>query len=759
MSADLAEVPFCSLSAPAGVPAGGGYSMCVGTGGSGTGASGPPFPNKENAQVQQYIAFYNSGGGNPCVAQAVPPADDTSSWGPIPPFVTAQGCCVPPEAWTDPKLSPTANASRATRLKAFTTASSVGAKDSEGIDCGIPPDLDALTKVWGISKANWCHGGVAAGNVGVLSSPDDAPFVIKTPNMGTWTQRSLLVTRLTGDNYDADKDPFGTVLPAPVGNFKGKYPYKQDSACAGCSTAVGSGQLLPSNPPETATTAGDNQYSSSPKGCSQPYSQFCDDLRPLSASAMGPGSMYGSTVMPKGVEPGGPNGYSNPQGRVGGTFATRDMYGPGSFSVLINLAPCAITGGEASPNAVPGFPRVSPDGLVFPYDGPDSLPGGRGPVFAMWTFSYNEAYQTPGAGGAFSADAGFATTCAGGSTPAACGQANPTQAGQSVTQLTGGGVALGNPTVTYPLLPGLVDADSSANSGYFAAHNHEIDIEIPANSQQFQGGNMTAVLGWNTANFNTWLSDTDQYSAGATAMYQQAQCTAPAGKFFAAVGPDDDQDTYHLLTFVWHVSPDNSTGEESYVAFLVDGVEAYRTHQYVPRRSGRMVVGLWPAWWGTNYRPMDFNQVYAKIARMEFVPQVDVTGARSPALITAGPQMYDQEFPIPSRASSTAPLATEIACGIDSAGVPRAPVMVCAPASGADAGTWRVAAGCTATLPCSNVGPSPSQQGSRKHGGLPLWAIVVIVVCVVVVAAAAVVGGVLGSRSRRSKAPHTKRPT
>ncbi len=42
--------------------------------------------------------------------------------------------------------------------------------------------------------------------------------------------------------------------------------------------------------------------------------------------------------------------------------------------------------------------------------------------------------------------------------------------------------------------------------GYWSAINHEIDIEIPANSPQFKG-NWTEQYGWDTINLNTWIGD------------------------------------------------------------------------------------------------------------------------------------------------------------------------------------------------------------------------------------------------------------
>jgi hypothetical protein len=606
---------------------------------------------------------------------------------------------------------------------------------------GIPPDLIALSKVWGVSPSHWMHGGVHQDNVGIWKTPPGGtPFKIKY-NGSTWTQDALLWTRLTGDDYSAAKDPYGVACPAPDGLIQIKVHANQPAACQGCD--VSKGQVM----------------TGVPEACSNAYVQNCGLARPLHPSDMGP---YNATTLP--WDASAPNGYTNVKGRVGGVFATRDMYGPGAFSVLINLAPCAVP--EGSPNVAAGFPRVSPDGTVFPYSGPDGLPGGRGPVFAMWTFGYNEGYQVPDTTATQSPDAGFASTCANPSEPttdrtgAACGlQQQPLLSQQRTNGVLGSGV------VQFPQVPGLLSADNTADNGFESTHNHEIDIEIPANSQQFQGAAMTSTLGWNTANFNTWLTDTDQYSAGATALYQQAQCTAPAGKYFAAVGPDDDQDTYHLLTIVWHVAPDNSSAA-SYVAFLVDGTEVYRTHQYVPRRSGRVLIGLWPAWWGTNYYPMDHNQVYAKIARMEFVPQVAPDGSPLPGLVTSGGQMYDQELPVmvgtptpllgngANCAGALGPLTSSqsvIACGL-SYDLDVQGVQLCPPSTDA---SWMAVCppGQTPAKPCSPVNGPPSDT-------VPTWAIAVIAVLAVLLVVGLAVGGYFVHRhlTRGGSKPSTQAP-
>jgi len=702
-----------------GTPTVGGFTMCSGT--SGDGFAGPLVPNTPPTRVQQYLAHYNSDVRNACISQFVPAsASTTDSSANTVPFTTAQGCCSTVQDWAaapGAQRAANSNASRKTRLKAFTTASAVGALDDAGLRNGLPAGLTALDKSWGFSKnkpvttaTHWAHGGVRPGNVGVWYSQAGFPCKWK----GTaWSQQYVMWSRLTGDDYQAALDPYGALAPAPAG--VGPTPASSAATplpgpCKGCDVASSTGQVFLPAP-------GSGQAAAPPPPCGNPYAQSCAAGPPLTAAVMSAAGWDQTTLPPGYGPPNTNNGYTNPLGRVGGVFATQDMYGPGTFSVLANLPPTAPApppGGGISPIAYPQFPMVDPASGEYPSAAPGAVRGGRGYVFSIWTFAYTEAYQSTGRG---TGDApmkdpystGISSTCAAGKGAAACGQSSY---GQTVETAggSGGGPPLTNTPVTFPSLPGLVSGDPA--DGVFAAHNHEIDIEIPANSAAFQGPGMNQALGLDTANFNTWLSDTDQYSPGALAMYQQAQARAPPGQFFCAVGPEDDENTYHEYSFVWYVDPaynaaqPGAAADGSYVAFLLDGTEIFRTKRYVPRRSGRVLIGLWPGWWGSNYYPLTFNQVYAKFARMEFVPQRGYDGSSLPALVTNAAQVYDQEMPVPAGSS--------ISCGIGT--VVRTPVSV--------NGTW-------------------------KRPGLSAVEIALITLGVAAVVVGIVLGAVYGSRAVR----------
>lgn len=671
-----ASLPICGGSPP--LLLDNGFTMCAGT--PGDGESSGLILNSEPLRAQQMVAFYNSANGyqselnnqlefsNNCITQGNPINGNPTDWNTVG-FVDAQGCCSNEEDWVNAGLKAAAtNFSRATALTSFTTASGLGKNDADNLKNGIPDAIGALTKLWGFNPAHWVQGGVHADNCGVWYAPI-SKFTVKY-NKETWTQDYMLWSRQTGDDYQIKDDPYGVMCPAPTGNWAEILKLdrtKTQNICSWC-------------PLEGNALGGLYSNSSADTGCEDPFYQPCKILHPLNEAYMLQGG-YMATTSPlvqsikedSMLKPPEPNGFKNPKGRCGGIFASNQMYGPGKFTVLANLPPTAPKT-KNSPLAQKGFPMVDPVTGKYPSNAKTAVPGGRGYVFAMWTFSYTEAYEA----GKSKEDSGksgdaqhpnptsyaFGNPCTDGSTDIPQTDCNMgAGSSQSSGQNTEGDQQAGrNQKLMYstdgvrnfPNIPGLVQG--SKEDGFWATHNHEIDIEIPSNSAEFQALDSFDKIGLNTANFNTWLTDDNSYSLGALALYQQAQATAPDGKFFCAVGPEDDQDTYHEYTFVWFVDP-NLQGllpttmepyvDNSYVAFYLDGTEVYRCKRFVPRRSGRVLIGLWPAWWGSLYQPMDFNQAYCKIARMEFVPQADYTNTPFPdgSLVTNGTQMFDQFLP------------------------------------------------------------------------------------------------------------------
>lgn len=187
-------------------------------------------------------------------------------------------------------------------------------------------------------------------------------------------------------------------------------------------------------------------------------------------------------------------------------------------------------------------------------------------------------------------------------------------------------------------------------SGYkvYTSINSEIDIEIPANSPQLD---WTTHLNFNTMNANTWAFDIDSYQ-GYKPFYSQAMVQAlklpkqvPAADDAPPLGIPSDQptfvdDRYHDYMIDWYVDQDHS---KSYVAFYFDGRLVYSTQRFVPTRSGRLIWGLWPGWWGTGRQRPDFDFGYADLAGLIIEPY---TQANAPDVkVRTMPQTYDQVLP------------------------------------------------------------------------------------------------------------------
>ena len=727
MSSDPLQLPVC-LSTGGGVAGGGGFLICSGTPGNNYGSTTKPgpVPNDEDTDTRTYQNFFNNTTGtfiNPCISTFTPAPGATADPKNIVGYINGNGCCTRYKDYqenvaTINTVVPAIN-DRITRLTRFSTDTFdiTGKRIPGGLlaeSGGVPEGLIGMTKIWGVSPGSWLHGGVHADNVGAWNAGTGG-FLIKYAGQ-TWSQQYVLWCRMTGDLYDPALDPYSSEYPAPNGSYitskvtKGPHnPYQAalDGAgnplrnpCQACSLDINDGQIYV-NPgakcpglktKDSTKTWGSGQES----GCVSPYIQdcnmaaltndVCEMSGPNGAAPVVPG-MYAyinntdTYYSYQNIKDGGFPGYTAEK-RVGGCFTTEDMYGPGTFSVLVNLPPTLVD--PSSFIAEPDYPVPDASGLHYGSGAAAAAgkSGGRGYVFSMWTFSYSEAYLPPIP---TNKNGDKMTNLTGAFDAAANPSSLPgTRPGSAPTQYIDSNGKMNSGDVGVPIVPGITSGND--NDGYYTIHNHEIDIEIPSNTCQIAAtgckgpstpANQKSYSGMNTANFNTWVTDqdSDTYAAGTPTLYQQAMATAPDGQFFASVGADDDENTYHQFSFTWFVDPSEEnmpatptpgTPSKSYVAFYRDGVEIFKCHRFVPRRSGRVVIGMWPAWWGSVRNPMAYSQVYCKIARLEFTPQCDITGnifnAGSPtpgALVTNAPQIYDEVIPMADGSYS------EIKCGFN----------------------------------------------------------------------------------------------
>ena len=675
----LSSITLCSSSGKQQTPnVNGMFSVCSGTSGAGAGkatsVAGTKIENEDPSAAITYLAQYVYNKANACVSGFNPACDTKSNYVP---YQTAFGCCSAAKDWEALQLTVlNDNSSYATTLKAFSTASKPGAQDSAVLDNGIPTELIALEKVWGFSKANWVHGGVISANVGIFRAGRGQPFTInytsKLPGsvLQSWKQYSLLWTRQIGDTYDSKLDfYYNDAVKVQPGIFEVKTPGSLPKACNACN-AEGDVNTIFGNAAST--------------GCTTPYFQACPEIVSLTSSHLkDPANPYANSVIPN-TKPPVFNGYTDPYGRTGGCFVTNSMYGPSTVSVLANLPPVMLPLASASNNdplydaAFPWIDQTT--GKYVAKNTPGANPGGRGYVFAIWTFGYTENYQTSSPN-----HTSFNTAVRESPPNDGLQQTTVTAEGYSSSLASSPGIpTLANVQTTLQQYDGVAQEDS--DDDVFVSHNHEIDIELPCNSGQASNNpDMLKVLGWNTANLNTWLTDIDNYDPGTEALYQQVQASLPTvdGKddgqkqYFFAVNPSETEDTYHKYSFTWYVDPEYDASDpkknqvdNSYVAFYFDDALIYKTKRFVPRRSGRVVIGLWPAWWGTNHFPMTFNSAYARIARIDIVPQMDIDGNVLVSRVTNSAQVYDQNFPIKGGHDSK---DLSIKCGFTS-DIPRQPV-------------------------------------------------------------------------------------
>lgn len=256
--------------------------------------------------------------------------------------------------------------------------------------------------------------------------------------------------------------------------------------------------------------------------------------------------------------------------RVGGCACTRETFGPGVYNLL-----CYI-----------------------PKTGDQELDG-RGYVFAMWPFHYEEVY---------------AKNKEGVTPPTSQYRSETTYPcyNECETETDTGPGAAKNPACP---------TDGCKDGGdLFSAINHEIDIEIPSNSPQwtktFDDWKKNAT--WGSMNCNTWVNDIYNYDYNTGAYYTQVGVKKSGSETYISSVPETEPNKdYHWYTLDWSVGV---AGQDDYVAFYYDdpfdplgksqingsalpvkpagtGL-VHKTTRFVPTRPGRLNFGPWMAWWG-----------------------------------------------------------------------------------------------------------------------------------------------------------------
>lgn len=306
-----------------------------------------------------------------------------------------------------------------------------------------------------------------------------------------------------------------------------------------------------------------------------------------------------------------PLGQDNLGIRTGACVVTRNMYGPGYYECVARL------------------PRVNSKdhGLT------GTLANNAGYVFAMWTFSYTEAYLPK-----LSSNPQIAPIYYQGVTE--CPITNTKKFNPLYlvgTNLCDGSTCNKNvngmPCPLQPgcsgeggLLPGPPFTGCNMHEGvdYFTVINHEIDIEIPSNAPQWIDKNTNDFSTWN---MNTWISDNQDYSADGYNYYSQLGTRLPKGSSFVS-----EKGEFHKYAFLWEVNDDNT---ENKVTFYFDDKKIFTSTRFVPLRAGRLWIGPWPGWWSNNKRGLPYDSVTVDIASIRIIPSTNGPTVNFP-------QAYDQ---------------------------------------------------------------------------------------------------------------------
>ena len=284
--------------------------------------------------------------------------------------------------------------------------------------------------------------------------------------------------------------------------------------------------------------------------------------------------------------------------RVGGVLCSRRQFGPGVYNVL-----CYV-------------PKTT-----------DKSTKGRGYVFAVWPYHYEEIYK---------------------------GKSDPSQPQPDKTQARGKLINISASKGTFPCYnscDGGTTEDSKCPSqksctdddnqdvDAYSIINHEIDIEIPCNSPQFDWGNQ---MKWNTMNVNTWVNDIGNYDKDTGAYYSQVAVKKDGGDFISEEKENSTKKDYHWYTIDWYVNNDDFT--KNYVKVYFDDPfdpkgttkfpdgnllpkkpsksHLFATQRFIPTRAGRLNVGPWMGWWGYGgpKKSPNFDTSKVRLAQLSISP-------------------------------------------------------------------------------------------------------------------------------------------
>ena len=388
---------------------------------------------------------------------------------------------------------------------------------------------------------------------------------------------------------------------------------------------------------------------------------------------------------------------------VGAVVTTRKAYGPGVYNILA-YTPC-----------------LSLSELGY--------------VFAIWPFHYSEVYNVPD--------------------------------GKQSSQARGD---LASDNSQFPCF-GQCDQDPPPKSApcytcpadHFDVINHEIDIEIPANSNSVNPNapdpskaTVASNRGCDTMNFNTWVNDINNYQMDTGAYYQNLGVRVPSGASGSTFVSSDKK--WHWYTIDWKVDNDDFTKNSVSIYFddpfdptctathnqvnlpsAPQGKPLATTQRFVPTRAGRLNIGPWFGWWAFSRpdSPTGYDTKAVGVAHISVALQQ--TGF-------AFVQTYDQSYI--AQDQSVVNIAPDF---VDLYSKTDAPNPVFDPSFFP---TYTVTAGVQNTCtqpPPPQPPPQPSPSPLLPSNSMPVWLIVVLVCASILIVAGIVVAVYFSHRNKYGK--------
>ena len=311
--------------------------------------------------------------------------------------------------------------------------------------------------------------------------------------------------------------------------------------------------------------------------------------------------------------------------RVGGCGCTRDNFGPGVYNIL-----CYV-------------PKTT-----------DTETNGRGYVFAVWPFHYEEIYRNAGYPSQLRCPDFIKSQSKLSAFSNGCPKNNDFPCYNECDTPRGGG------SKPCPSTDGCASGGDKAD--LFSIVCHEIDLEIPCNSPQFD---WKKEMTWSSMNLNTWVNDIYNYQFDTGAYYSQNAIKNSSRSFISNEPEESTNKDYNWYTLNWYNDPSGDVEKHHVEVYFnspfdptgkttINGKSLpteprssplFKTSRFIPTRSGRLNFGGWFGWWGydgQNDGKPNFNASKIRMAHLSIIPQSSLI-SNNKYTGPEFPQNYDQE--------------------------------------------------------------------------------------------------------------------